>query len=413
LDRRIHFVATAPGVFGAGNGLHDLYIRDSFAGSEAAWRISTWHKNMRRMQAGGKSDETGWGVYEQSRRAGAIISTGHEHSYSRTHLLSSMQFQTVASTSDPLVLTGDDVGSAADEGRSFAFVAGTGGRGLRDQEVFGNWFASVYTTTQGAKHGALFGVFHVDGDPRLARFYFKDVEGNVVDEFMVRSRVGCGDQDDDGICDEADVCSLAADPRQLDSDLDGYGNACDPDYGGDGSVGVADLQALSSRLLLGYADPRYEPVYDAEGDGAIGDAEMALLLSLFGRPPGPSGLGCRGAAPCSACDAPDSDGDGVCDVLDVCVATPDARQIDVDLDGYGNACDPDYTNDGVVGVPDLLILQRAFGRLAGDPAFLPAADADADGVIGSDELILLVSRFNGAPGPSGRDCAGSIPCLFP
>jgi hypothetical protein len=35
----------------------------------------------------------------------------------------------------------------------------------------------VYSSTQGATDGALFGVFHVQGDPRLARFYFKDVDG--------------------------------------------------------------------------------------------------------------------------------------------------------------------------------------------------------------------------------------------
>jgi hypothetical protein len=409
----LHIVATAPGVFGTGNGLHDLYIRDTFAVSDGIWRISTWHKNQHLMQAGGKSDETGWGVYEQSRRAGSIVATGHEHSYSRTHLLSSMQQQTVASTAQPLLLSADDVASPADEGRTFAFVVGTGGRGLRNQEVFGPWFASVYTTTQGAKHGALFGVFHVNGDPRLARFYFKDIDGRVVDEFMVRSRVGCGDQDGDGVCDERDVCSAEPDPGQLDSDFDGYGNACDPDYNGDGMVGGSDVQALSARLLQSWADPGYEAVYDVEGDGTIGDAEMAMLLRHFGRAPGPSGLACSGAVPCSACDAPDGDGDGVCDVLDACAAARDPRQIDSDLDGYGNACDADYTNDGVVGAPDLVLFQAAFDSRTGDPEYHPAIDADSDGVIGGEDLAIFASRFGAAPGPSGRDCAGAIPCLFP
>ena len=31
---------------------------------------------MKAMQVGGKSNATGWGVYEESRRAGAIIATG-------------------------------------------------------------------------------------------------------------------------------------------------------------------------------------------------------------------------------------------------------------------------------------------------------------------------------------------------
>jgi hypothetical protein len=409
----IDFVMTAPGVFGAGNGLHDLYIRAAFAGSQAAWRISSWHKNQHLMQAGGKGNETGWGVYEESRRAGAIIATGHEHSYSRTHLLSSMELQTVASSAEPLVLTADDAATAGDQGRSFVFVSGLGGRSIRDQEVFGDWFASVYTSTQGATYGALFGVFHANGDPRLARFYFKDIAGNAIDEFLVRSRVGCGDLDGDGVCDEADVCSATPDPGQLDSDFDGFGNACDFDYNGDGVVGSSDLQGLAARLLRSWSDPGYDPVYDAEGDGAIGDAEMELLVGRFGGPPGPSGLACAAAAPCSACDAPDGDGDGVCDALDACVTTPDPRQADSDLDGYGDACDADFTNDGVVGAPDLVILGQAFGSRAGDPEYAPAADGDGDGAIGADDLARLAARFAGAPGPSGRDCAGSVPCLFP
>jgi hypothetical protein len=169
-------VLTAPGVFGAGDGDHDLFIRDVLAADDSIWKISSWHKNMTAMQVGGKGNETGWGVYEESRRGGAIVATGHEHSYSRTHLLSSMERQTVASREEPLVLRADDPGTSADEGTSFAFVSGLGGKSIRDQERDGDWW-----------DGALFGVFNYGGDPRLAYFYFKDVDGNVPDEFLVES----------------------------------------------------------------------------------------------------------------------------------------------------------------------------------------------------------------------------------
>ena len=77
---------TAPGTLGTG---HDTYIRDQLASDDSIWRISSWHKNMRLMQVENKTDDTGWGVYEESRKGGTIVATGHDHSYARTHLLSS------------------------------------------------------------------------------------------------------------------------------------------------------------------------------------------------------------------------------------------------------------------------------------------------------------------------------------
>jgi hypothetical protein len=185
----LFIVQTAADVFDSGYD-HAGFIRDSLAADESIWSISAWHKLMNAMQVGGKGDETGWEVYEESRRGGAIIATAHEHSYSRTHLMSSMEAQTVASTSEPLLLGEDDPTTGADEGRSFAFVSGLGGSSVRDQERDGDWWASVWTSTQGGESGALFAEFYVDGDPRLARFYFKDVTGAVPDDFMVRSGLG-------------------------------------------------------------------------------------------------------------------------------------------------------------------------------------------------------------------------------
>jgi len=301
--RGIHFVFTAPGVFGAGDGYHDLYIAGEYAASGAVWRVSSWHKNQHLMQTGDKHDETGWGVYEASRRAGAVIATAHEHAYSRTHLLSSMQAQAIASSEEPLVLRGDEPATPDDEGRSFAFVSGLGGRSIRDQEVFGDWFARVYTSTQGATFGALFAVFHVDADPRLARFYFEDVDGNVIDEFLVRSEVGvvdCADADADGVCDAADDCSEVANPSQLDTDFDGYGNACDPDFGNDGLVGGSDFLSVARAFGARLGEPAYDPHLDANGDGAIGGPDLLSLGRRFGQAPGPSGLACAGSVPCAA-----------------------------------------------------------------------------------------------------------------
>jgi hypothetical protein len=194
----IFIVLTAPGVF-SGPLPHDEYIRDELAGDDSIWRISSWHKNMTAMQLGGKSNDTGWGVYEESRAGGSIIATGHEHSYSRTHLLSSCRNQTVASMDNTLVLSQDDPNTPADEGRSFVFVSGIAGKSIRNQDrclpktftygCNGEW-ASIYTLDQGANYGALFGVFNYQGDPRRAHFYFKDIDGDMPDEFFVESTLG-------------------------------------------------------------------------------------------------------------------------------------------------------------------------------------------------------------------------------
>jgi hypothetical protein len=101
-----------------------------------------------------------------------------------------MMNQVVASTSDTLQIGADDPASAAtDEGAGFAFVSGLGGRSIRDQEIGGPWWASIYTSTQNATYGALFGVFNSGGDERLAHFYFKAIDGTIADEFWVRSAI--------------------------------------------------------------------------------------------------------------------------------------------------------------------------------------------------------------------------------
>ncbi len=122
-------------------------------------------------------------VYEACRIGGGIIATGHEHSYSRTHLLDNFENQSVVSTSNTLTLEG---------GRTFAFVSGLAGRSIRPQNRYllnKPWWASIYTLTQGADYGALFCTFHIDDQPERANCYFKDISGNVPDDFDVISAV--------------------------------------------------------------------------------------------------------------------------------------------------------------------------------------------------------------------------------
>lgn len=173
----IFIILVSPGVLGTG---HDIYIRDRLAADKSLWRICSWHENMRLMQVAGKKDDTGWGVYEEARKGGAIIATAHDHSYGRTYLMSNFTTQAVASRANPLIIT---------EGQTFAFFSGLGGRSIYEQKLNGSWWAKIYTKTQGARYGVLFGVFNLDGVSNKAMFYFKNIKGEVVDRFDVISHV--------------------------------------------------------------------------------------------------------------------------------------------------------------------------------------------------------------------------------
>ena len=102
----LSIIMASPGITGSNffKDVHASYIKDSFEGDRAIWKICAWHKNQHRMQVSRKADETNWRVYEECRKAGAFVTTGHSHTYSRTHLLKSVKNQRVASRSDNLEL---------------------------------------------------------------------------------------------------------------------------------------------------------------------------------------------------------------------------------------------------------------------------------------------------------------------
>jgi uncharacterized protein (TIGR03790 family) len=99
----------------------------------------------------------------------------------------------------------------------------------------------------------------------------------------------------------------------------------------------------------------------------------------------------------------DSDGDGVPDRRDVCREQPNPDQRDSDGDGFGDLCDGDFDQDGVVGAPDLLRFEQAVrtGRL------FPGADLDGDGVVDDRDRSLLQVQLGLPPGP-GRGSVGAL-----
>ena len=124
------------------------------------------------------------------------------------------------------------------------------------------------------------------------------------------------------------------------------------------------------------------------------------FLILAGMPPASD------AGPCPST----LDGDAIGDCVDNCSEKDNGDQLDTNLDGYGNICDPDYNQDNVVGLPDKGILLSVFGKSEGAPGYNPDVDLTGDDVIGLPDKGVLLSLFGKTPGPSGRACAGVIPC---
>jgi hypothetical protein len=83
----------------------------------------------------------------------------------------------------------------------------------------------------------------------------------------------CHDRDDDGICDHLDNCPQTANPSQADFDLDGLGDACDPDDDNDGDPDKTD-PAPYNRNISSHTPSRYGATY-TDGGVATESSDVA------------------------------------------------------------------------------------------------------------------------------------------
>jgi hypothetical protein len=96
------------------------------------------------------------------------------------------------------------------------------------------------------------------------------------------------DNDNDGVADVQDNCTLVSNTDQRDTNGDGYGNICDADLDNDGTVNLSDYSSF--RSAFGGTAPLTPAQEDADfnGDGNVNLSDYSIFRSYFGQVPGPS-----------------------------------------------------------------------------------------------------------------------------
>lgn len=124
-----------------------------------------------------------------------------------------------------------------------------------------------------------------DGVALLAWTDARDDAGDIyMQNVNFDGTLGAPDTDGDGVSDDADNCTLAANADQRDTNADGFGNVCDADFNGDCTIDFLDLGTLKS-VFFGN-----DPDADLNGDGTVDFLDLGALKSAFFGMPGPSGV---------------------------------------------------------------------------------------------------------------------------
>ncbi len=106
--------------------------------------------------------------------------------------------------------------------------------------------------------------------------------------------------------------------------------------------------------------------------------------------------------------ASDTDGDGVANASDNCQLVPNANQRDTNADGYGNLCDADIDNDGIIETSWSVVSPPSAIRdfewiqiYASNATYSADLDLDGDNDVDAEDVGIASLSVFFAPGPSG------------
>jgi len=143
-----------------------------------------WHKNHQHTQLGGRTGEVNAPMYDTCMRHGAMIFNGHDHTFGRTHAFRDIENPTIVKTCSK----GDQDCVYDLQNASISVISGLGGwelGGIRDDEKS----ESQWATTYREQFGATFCVYNYNGQEDLVYCYWKNIDGQVIDEWFVRQRL--------------------------------------------------------------------------------------------------------------------------------------------------------------------------------------------------------------------------------
>jgi len=201
------------------------------------------------------------------------------------------------------------------------------------------------------------------------------------------------DADGDGVGDTCDNCPLDYNPFQEDESGNGTGNVCnDEDLDG-----LRDTVESNTGVFSDENDTGTDPLNaDTDADGLPDGLEVLDY----------------GSNPLD----PDTDADTVIDGQDNCVLVANTNQANANAeedddvtsyppaDHYGDACDADINNDGLVNTSDFFSYFRpCFSSATFNSPECATSDFDGNGAVNTADFFgYFLPQFGGEPGPGIR-----------